>query len=509
MSKPDMDAFFYENIEFGARCGSTIITRGGNPINPNDLDKCAAPIAKSIVVLSQGHDADEADAQSARAVLAVTGGLKFPPTGHVVVELRDADNEAVVKLGISEKMCPTQEEKDRMVLPLVGCDLIGRLMVQCSIEPGLAACFHHILAFEFNEFYFKECSSRNGDEFGQLVGRRFADLCFMFDDAVLLGIKTARADDQGKYIQLNPGGAEVVHDGDKLLFLAEDDDSFHPGQLHLTSCAEAPNLVEEEEVATKTLLIGWRRDMQDMILEVDKWVAPGSYLAILAEAPDIPTRHAELENADLFIDDEENGLKNVELEMMLGNPILRDDLLAAEMEQYDAVMILTEDRDGFPGLQSDSRSMVTMLLCRDIQKKLGATHTVSGEMPILIAEILDERTSDLVGLACCNDFMVSNLLVSQGLGQMSQEPDILPLLNDLFCPDGNEMHIKPVSRYAHEGESLNFWEITNRARRRLEIVLGFERENGDGAMEITLNPPNKEETMVWRTGHRIVVLSED
>ena len=34
------------------------------------------------------------------------------------------------------------------VLPLVGADLIGRLMVQCSIEPGLAACFHDILAFE-------------------------------------------------------------------------------------------------------------------------------------------------------------------------------------------------------------------------------------------------------------------------------------------------------------------------------------------------------------------------
>lgn len=245
--------------------------------------------------------------------------------------------------------------------------------------------------------------------------------------------------------------------------------------------------------------------MQDMILEVDKWVAPGSYLAILAEFPDIPSRMEELEDADLYIDDPETGLQNVELEMMVGNPILRDDLEAAEMKQYDAVMILTEEREGIPGLQSDSRSMVTMLLCRDIQKKSGAgNNRMPGKMPTLIAEILDNRTADLVALAACNDFMVSNLLVSQGLGQMSQEINIHPLLEDLFSPDGNEMHIKDINKYAHEGESLSFWEVINRARRRCEVAMGYERKG-----ELVLNPPNKEEKINWQTGDRIVVLSEE
>jgi len=509
-SKPEMDAFFFDNMPHSKRIGSTIITRGGNTINPNDLDKCAATLARSIVVLSQGFDADEADAQAARAVLAVTGGLKFPPTGHVVVELRDRDNVDVVRLGISDKMCPTEDEKKRMVLPLVGADLIGRLMVQCSIEPGLAACFHDILAFEGNEFYFTECSQRNNDEFSMCVHYRFADLCFMFDDAVLLGIRLARPDDTGKYICLNPPGPTIIEDGDKLLFIAEDNDTYRPGKLHLTSCGEPPNIPEEEEQSTKTLLIGWRRDMQDMIMEVDKWVAPGSYLAILAEYPDIPARHEELIENECFIDDPDTGLKHVELEMMQGNPILRDDLVEAELHQYDAVMILTEEREGIPGLQSDSRSMVSMLLCRDIQKKSGAVNSKTGEMPILIAEILDDRTSDLVALASCNDHMVSNLLVSQGLGQMSQEIDVHPLLEDLFDPEGNEMHIKDVKRYAHEGEYLNFWEITNRARRRLEVAMGYERyDPQEGAHRIVLNPPNKDEKICWQQGDRIVVLSED
>ena len=63
---------------------------------------------------------------------------------------------------------------------------IGRLTVQCSMEPGLAAVFLHILEFDGNEFYFSE--------WPELIGKRFADACFMFDDAVCIGIRyrTAR-----------------------------------------------------------------------------------------------------------------------------------------------------------------------------------------------------------------------------------------------------------------------------------------------------------------------------
>merc|ERR1711959_453807 len=146
-----------------------------------------------------------------------------------------------------------------------------------------------------------------------------------------------------------------------------------------------------------------------------------------------------------------------------------------------------------------------MLLCRDIQKSLGAAHVQTGDQPTLIAEILDDRTADLVALAACNDHMVSNLMVSEGLGQMSQEIDIHPLLEDLFSPEGNEMHIKDIKFFAHQGEYLSFWEIMNRARQRCEIALGYERDE-DGERQIVLNPTEK---ICWTKGDRIVVLSED
>jgi hypothetical protein len=382
-------------------------------------------------------------------------------------------------------------------------------MVQCSLEPGLAAVFSHILAFAGNEFYFSE--------WPELVGKRFADTCFMFEDAICLGIryKTAHEREDGSltYMGLNPPGTDLIEEGDKLIFIAEDDDTYAPGELKLTSCGPPPSIEPPPRPPTKTLLIGWRRDMQDMIFEVDKWVSEGSKLAILAEAPSVQERYEELKSQDC---DPAEDLSNVCLEMMVGNPIIRADLVATELKEYDAVLVLTEEREGIPGLSSDSRSMVTMLLVRDEQNRYLMEEKIK-KLPVMIAEILDPRTAQLLELASADDSMVSNEFVSMALAQMAMEKDIRLLVDDLFNPEGNEMHIKGVHLFAQAGESLSFWEIMNRARQRVEIALGFELSvtnadklrDGVNEGELILNPPNKSQKITWMPNDRIIVLSED
>lgn len=61
-----------------------------------------------------------------RVVLSLTG-VKEGVRGHVVVELSDLDNEPLVKLVGSE-----------LVETVVAHDVIGRLMIQCALQPGLA-----------------------------------------------------------------------------------------------------------------------------------------------------------------------------------------------------------------------------------------------------------------------------------------------------------------------------------------------------------------------------------
>ena len=164
-------------------------------------------------------------------------------------------------------------------------------------------------------------------------------------------------------------------------------------------------------------------------------------------------------------------------------------------------------KEGQDGLSADSGTMVTTLLIRDIQRR----HEVEPDKAVLVSEILDPRTSTLVRLAKMNDFICANDFVSMALGQIAEEKDIHGLIEEIFSPEGSEMHIKPIQLYAAESEMLNFWELVTRARNRAEVCLGWikEVEYEGGAPVPNLNPVDKQEKHIWGGRDQLVVLSED
>merc|ERR1719183_3169928 len=100
------------------------------------------------------------------------------------------------------------------VYTVVPTDITGGLMIQSAIEPGLARVFTHILEFDNNEFYFAEWPS--------LVRRKFADICFMFEEAVPFGLKLATpavSAESGRLVHflINPPGDQVIEDGDLVI----------------------------------------------------------------------------------------------------------------------------------------------------------------------------------------------------------------------------------------------------------------------------------------------------
>jgi len=96
--KPEMDAYWADALPVEDRHGSKIITRGGSRIENVALLKVGVQYARSIIALSEGDDPDEADAQTVRCILALTGGLATinkAPQCHIVLELQDVDNVQV------------------------------------------------------------------------------------------------------------------------------------------------------------------------------------------------------------------------------------------------------------------------------------------------------------------------------------------------------------------------------------------------------------------------------
>ncbi|OMO92250.1 CASTOR/POLLUX/SYM8 ion channel [Corchorus olitorius] len=435
--------------------GTSFICRSGSPLILADLKKVSVSKARAIIVLATDENADQSDARALRVVLSLTG-VKEGLRGHVVVEMSDLDNEPLVKLVGGD-----------LIETVVAHDVIGRLMIQCALQPGLAQIWEDILGFENNEFYIKR--------WPQLEGMPFKDVLLSFPDAIPCGVKVAA--DNGKII-LNPYDNYGLKEGDEVLVIAEDDDTYTPGPLPELHRFVFPKLPEPPKFPEKILFCGWRRDIDDMIMVLEAFLAPGSELWMFNEVPE-KERERKLIDGGLDI----SGLENIKL---VHHESLEDSVV-----------------------HSDSRSLASLLLIRDIQSKrlphkdtkstslrlAGFSHSSwiremqqASDKSIIISEILDSRTRNLVSVSRISDYVLSNELVSMALAMVAEDKQINRVLEELFA----------------EEEELSFYDVMIRGRERQEIVIGYRLANSERAI---INPPKKSEPRKWSLDDVFVVIS--
>ncbi|KAL0432877.1 UNVERIFIED_CONTAM: Ion channel CASTOR [Sesamum latifolium] len=484
-------------MEFDFR-GTSVICRSGSPLILADLKKVSVSKARAIIVLAEDGNADQSDARALRTVLSLTG-VKEGLRGHIVVELSDLDNEVLVKLVGGE-----------LVETVVAHDVIGRLMIQCARQPGLAQIWEDILGFENCEFYIKR--------WPQLDGMQFEDVLISFPEAIPCGVKVAS---HGGKIILNPEDSYVLQEGDEVLVIAEDDDTYSPSDLPMVWRGNLPKDEVIQKSFERILLCGWRRDMEDMIMVLDAFLADGSELWMFNEVPE-KERERKLTDGGLDID----RLVNIKLVNREGNAVIRRHLESLPLESFDSILILADESVEDSAIQADSRSLATLLLIRDIQAKrlpyrealVSQVHRGSfsqgswiGEMQqasdksVIISEILDPRTKNLLSMSKISDYVLSNELVSMALAMVAEDRQINDVLEELFAEEGNELHIRGADLYLHEGEELSFYEILLRARQRREIVIGYRLADTEKAV---INPSAKNERRKWSLKDVFVVIAE-
>lgn len=270
----------------------------------------------------------------------------------------------------------------------------------------------------------------------------------------------------------------------------------------------------------KILFCGWRRDIDDMIMVLEALLAPGSELWMFNEVPE-KEREKKLTDGGLDI----HGLENITLVHREGNAVIKRHLENLPLETFDSILILADESLEDSIVHSDSRSLATLLLIRDIQLKRlpyrdakptslrisGFSHSSwiremqqASDKSIIISEILDSRTRNLVSVSRISDYVLSNELVSMALAMVAEDKQINRVLEELFAEEGNEMCIKPAEFYLFDQEEIPFYEIMIRGRQRNEIVIGYRLSNAERAI---INPPEKSEPRKWSLDDVFVVVS--
>lgn len=446
---------------------SRLVVRSGNPTRIADLEQGNPAGAKSVIIL---RPQEGSDAQVVKAALAVSRILPAESTTPVVAELEDDATAEALASAVGDRL-----------LTVTSTEVIARISAQVSRSPGLGGIYEEFLDFEGDELYAIDITA-------PWVGKTFGQALLASSTATIIGLRNA----EGTHV--GPPTTTVLHVGDRLIAIAEDDSRFS------LDCAPSPWTPADNRVweplapmRERTLIIGWSPLAPLVAQEIDIHVAPESEIHLLVdvadEAIDAIATAMTLERQSLTIHP--------------GSPISRRDV-AEVLQQgpYDHILLLSE-KEAFPLDEADARTMLALLHVRGHLADSGSSENI-------VAELVDPNDVGLAAPSENSDFIVSQRLIGLLIAQLSESPDLAPVFRELFDSAGSIIALHPIERYVPAGETTfraiieaaRDWGITPIGVRAASLV-GSHASLGQG---IRLNP-DKDSRLVLVPGDSVVVVA--
>ena len=419
-----------------------VVCRTGDAHDPEDLARVNPAYAKSVILLLTP---EHGDAETVKALLSV---LRTDPT---------LERAAVVAELASDKLARAlRAATDERVLTVVSTDVIARITAQVCRQPGLSTVYQEVLDFAGDEIYFGGDPRLDGLTFGQAI--------VSYETSSVIGLRRASGE-----VVLVPEMTTRLTPGDQVVCISADDDTVHFTGVP-SDCAADPVTADRvpawEAKVERVLVIGWNEMTPALAHELDHYAAPGSLLHVFAD-PAMCGVESELTHLVL---------SNYALETTLTDT--NDPDVYAKLftdSTWDHVVVLCYH--GASQSEADARALLALLQLRHEFESLPVAPTV-------VAEMRDPRDVELAPGAGVDDFIVSERLTSYVLAQLSENPALAPVFEELFGSSGCELSVYRASRLGISG-STRYLDVVRAARARGDIAIGY-RLARDG---VVINPP--------------------
>lgn len=473
---------------FTNRRTTRVVTRSGSTASLASLRHVNAPSARSAIVLATCDAAaseDEklaSDAHVVKTVLALASSVPHDHEVSIVAEVFDGKNRQLV-----EDVAPGR------VVVVDAEEMLAKIMVQTSRTSGLAVVYSELLSFDGCEIYFHK-SDWGGISFGELQ--------FRFKDGVPIGVRHG----DGR-LTMRPPPETLLLPDDEIVIVAQDDSSI--------AMAKSPVVVPQEAVPTqrrverrqeRMLVVGWSPKAPTVVREYAEYVLEGSRVDVLLHG-DVAAARAEVDAARAELSE-----ARISVDVLDVNPLDRDALASVRPFSYDTVLVLRRDPSSEHGAERiDSESLMVLLHLRRLRRDHAAGAPVRTK---IITEVLDSENQDLIARAGVDDFIISERLVSMVFAQLSQEPRMKAVYDDLFREEGSEIYVKPASLYFDVlPAQVRYADLMRLAQKRNgEVCIGFKlglhEANPSKNFGVSLVPP-KDELVTIGPGDALVVVAED
>ena len=446
-----------------------LIFRSGNPIDVNDLEIANPKEAKSIIVL--GSTSENSDAEIIKCILAVTKSLEATKSQcNIVAEIEHVKNLEVAKM--------IGKENVELIL---SDEFISRILVQTSRQAGLSIVYTDLLDFEGDEIYFTR------EE--KLVGRSFKEAMLSYERSIVIGLH------ENNKALLNPPGDTIITEDSSIITISEDDDlvtytGLHEG-INEELIVDAKNNTRHHE---KILILGWNHRAPIIIREL------ASYTEAVARVTVVSSENKVKEQVEDF----NAQCTKAEVDFIKANTSDKADLENLDLDKYDHLIILSY-QDKLDIQQADAKTLITLLHLRNIAETRGVDLNI-------VTEMLDAKNRELANVTKADDFIISDNMISLLLSQVSENKFLMKIFEQLFKAEGNEVYLKPASRYIQVNEEVDFYTIVESASRKKEVAIGYrliaDYDDAEKNFGIELNP-EKSRKVKFSNEDFIIVIAEN
>ena len=298
-----------------------------------------------------------------------------------------------------------------------------------------------------------------------------------FSNAIVVGLQSSGQ------VKLNPPMDTRIGKDDEIVILELDDGAYNYHPVKTVDESKICNNASVSAIANNHLIVlGSNEKLPTILTEYSKYVEQGTHVVIVDD---------DLDEAKLGTYD------NLNITVCT-KQVTRE--LLCEFINKDANNILLLNDDSQEPETSDSQTLLRLILLRDIADSAGLDFSITTEM----RSVDNQR---LASQARVDDFVIGSNFSSLIMAQISENPNMMPLIDDLLDESGSEMYMKPASNYVPVGVPVDSYILAESAARKGEIYLGY-RHNDSVRTEVIVNP-YKGDTIVFGEKDLVVVIAEN
>lgn len=436
---------------------TTIVVKSGKLTEDYILARASIETSKSIIINQ------EDDFSVIKIILATVNYLKsknaFNKDLHITSMIYNKANLDAAKIA--------GEGKAEV---LFFKDALSRIIAHTCRQPGLSTVLTGFFTFSGDEFYF--------ENFPELAGKTFGDTLNLFEESTVVGLG------QDGQVLLNPSMDTILKSEDYVIHLAIDDNTSKPGHVPNVDLSVAVSVKGSESENLNVLVLGYNHHLPDILAELDNYAEKGSTVTVAGL--ELPGIFAERQYENINVITRDCDIYNrTELDKLIEGRTV-DILLLSDLECSNDV--------------ADAKTLLLLIQLRDIGKKRNLEFNITSEM----CSVSNQK---LAQVANVNDFVVGNTITNLMITQVAENRKLALLFEDLLDADGSELYMKKASRYVKTNEETDFYTITEIAKNRNEIVVGYKKRTADGN-QIRINP-KKSDRISFSSEDYLVLIAND